>query len=138
FRRMNEINALSAFLIGRLAAAKMEDHQGRIVNMASRAYLGATNYVHYVASKSALVGITRAMAMELAPRGILVNAIAPGAIDTPLLDAWGQERRAALASQQPLGRLGSPEDVARAVSFLGSEENRYINGQVLLVDGGKS
>lgn len=138
FRRINEINALSGFLIGRLAAAKMQDDRGRIVNIASRAYLGAQHYVHYVASKAALVGITRAMAMELASRGILVNAIAPGAIDTPMLDAWGPQRRAALAAQQPLGRLGSPQDIARAVSFLGSEENRYISGQVLLVDGGKS
>lgn len=138
FRRLHEINALPAFILSRLAARKMPRGSGRIVNMASRAYLGARHYVHYVSSKAAVVGITRALAMELAEKDIMVNAIAPGAIDTPMLDAWGQEKRAGLAAQQPLGRLGAPEDIAYAVSFLVSPRNRYISGQVLLVDGGKS
>ena len=76
----------------------------KIVNIASRAYLGARNHAHYVASKAALVGLTRAMAMELAPRGILVNAVAPGLVDTPILRALSPERLAAQLALQPTGR----------------------------------
>jgi 3-oxoacyl-[acyl-carrier protein] reductase len=78
------------------------------------------------------------MAMELAPRGILVNAVAPGLIDTPLLKALTPERLAAQLALQPTGKAGRPEDIANAVSFLAAPRTDFITGQVLLVDGGKS
>ena len=137
FRRLYEINLVAITTLTQEAALKMEDG-ARIVNITSRAYLGAKNHPHYVASKAALVGYTRASAMELAPRGILVNAIAPGLIDTPILQALTPERLAAQLSLQPTGKAGRPEDIAHAVSFLVSPTMGFITGQVLFVDGGKS
>ncbi|SEB05834.1 SDR family NAD(P)-dependent oxidoreductase [Variovorax sp. YR216] len=137
FRRAYEINTIAAATLTQEVARRMPDG-GRIVNIASRAYIGARNHPHYVASKAAIVGYTRASAMELASRGILVNAIAPGLIDTPLLRALTPERMAAQLALQPTGKAGRPEDIARAVSFLVSPEMGFITGQVLFVDGGKS
>jgi 3-oxoacyl-[acyl-carrier protein] reductase len=137
FRRAYEINLIAAATLTQEAVRRMPDG-GRIVNIASRAYLGARNHPHYVASKAAIVGYTRASAMELAPRKILVNAIAPGLIDTPILRALTPERLAAQLALQPTGQAGRPEDIARAVSFLVSPDMGFITGQVLFVDGGKS
>lgn len=137
FRRMFDINVIGMFVLARGAAARMTS-SGRIVNIASRAYLGAVDYAHYVSSKAAVVGLTRALALELAPRGVLVNAIAPGVIDTPILAAWSDEARAKLATAQPVGRLGRPEDIAAMVSFLASAKTEFITGQTILVDGGRS
>lgn len=137
FRRMYELNLIAAATLTQCAAARMSTG-GKIVNIASRAYLGARHHAHYVASKAALVGYTRASAMELAPRGILVNAIAPGLIDTPMLRALTPERLAAQLALQPTGKAGTPEDIANAVSFLASPGMSFITGQVLFVDGGKS
>ena len=137
FRRMYEVNLLAVATLTQEAARKMADG-ARIVNIASRAYLGAKNHPHYVASKAALVGYTRASAMELAPRGIMVNAIAPGLIDTPLLRALTPERLAAQLALQPTGAAGRPEDIANAVAFFASPSTGFVTGQVLFVDGGKS
>lgn len=137
FRRAYEINLIAAATLTQEAARRMPEG-GRIVNIASRAYLGARNHPHYVASKAAIVGYTRASAMELAPRGILVNAIAPGLIDTPILRALTPERLAAQLALQPTGKAGRTEDIAQAVSFLVSPLTGFITGQVLFVDGGKS
>ncbi|MFH0133822.1 SDR family NAD(P)-dependent oxidoreductase [Variovorax sp. VaC1] len=137
FRRMYEVNLLAVATLTQEAARKMTDG-ARIVNIASRAYLGAKNHAHYVASKAALVGYTRASAMELAPRGIMVNAIAPGLIDTPLLRALSPERLAAQLALQPTGAAGRPEDIAHAVAFFASPSTCFVTGQVLFVDGGKS
>ncbi|MBS0499343.1 MAG: SDR family oxidoreductase [Burkholderiaceae bacterium] len=137
FRRAYEVNLIAAATLSQEVARRMPDG-GRIVNIASRAYLGARNHPHYVASKAALVGYTRASAMELAPRGILVNAIAPGLIDTPILRALTPERLAAQLALQPTGKAGRPEDIAQAVAFLVSPQMGFITGQVLFVDGGKS
>lgn len=137
FRRAYEINLIAVATMTQETVKKMADG-GRIVNIASRAYLGAKNHPHYVASKAALVGYTRASAMELAARGILVNAIAPGLIDTPILRALTPDRLAAQLALQPTGQAGRPEDIAQAVSFLVSPQTGFITGQVLFVDGGKS
>lgn len=137
FRRAYEINLIAVATLTQETVKKMADG-GRIVNIASRAYLGAKNHPHYVASKAALVGYTRASAMELAARGILVNAIAPGLIDTPILRALTPDRLAAQLALQPTGQAGRPEDIAQAVSFLVSPQTGFITGQVLFVDGGKS
>jgi 3-oxoacyl-[acyl-carrier protein] reductase len=137
FRRVYEINLISVATMTQEVAKRMRDG-GRIVNIASRAYLGAKNHPHYVASKAAVVGYTRASAMELAPRGILVNAIAPGLIDTPMLSALTPERMAQQVALQPTGKAGTPRDIAHAVSFLVDPNTSFITGQVLFLDGGKS
>ncbi|MDB5896272.1 MAG: short-chain dehydrogenase/reductase [Rhodoferax sp.] len=137
FRRAYEVNLIAVATLTQEAVRTMPEG-GRIVNIASRAYLGAKNHPHYVASKAAVVGYTRASAMELAPRGILVNAIAPGLIDTPILRALTPERLAQQLALQPTGKAGLPEDIAQAVSFLASPRTSFITGQVLFVDGGKS
>lgn len=137
YRRAYEVNLIAAATLTQAVAPRMPEG-GRIVNIASRAYLGARNHPHYVASKAALVGYTRASAMELASRGISVNAIAPGLIDTPILRALTPERLAAQLALQPTGKAGRPEDVAQAVAFFASPATGFITGQVLFVDGGKS
>ncbi|MDA7417271.1 SDR family NAD(P)-dependent oxidoreductase [Xenophilus arseniciresistens] len=137
FRRAYEVNLIAVATLTQEVAKTMPEG-GRIVNIASRAYLGAKNHPHYVASKAAVVGYTRASAMELAHRGILVNAIAPGLIDTPILRALTPERLAAQLALQPTGKAGRPEDIAQAVAFLVSPQTGFITGQVLFVDGGKS
>lgn len=137
FRRAYEINLVALFSLSQTAAARMGP-SAKIVNIASRAFLGARHHAHYVASKAAVVGLTRAMAMELAEKGILVNAVAPGLIDTPILQALTPERLQAQLALQPTGRAGRPEDIANAVAFLAAPDMDFITGQVLMVDGGKS
>src|SRR6218665_1360029 len=137
FRRAYEINLIAVATLTQASVQRMPGG-GRIVNIASRAYLGARNHPHYVASKAALVGYPRASALELAPRGILVNAIAPGLIATPMLRALSPARLRAQLALQPTGQAGRPEDIAQAVSFLVAPQTGFITGQVLLVDGGKS
>lgn len=137
FREAFEINAIGTFVVAQEGARRMRNG-GRIVNIASRSFAGAPQMAHYVASKTAVVGLTRAMAIDLSPRDIRVNAVAPGVVDTEMLRYMTPERQKLMLSLQLLGRVGQPEDIARAVSFLASPENRYITGQVLVVDGGRS
>ena len=137
FREAFDINAVGTFIVAQEGARRMRNG-GRIVNIASRSFAGAPQMAHYAASKTAVVGLTRAMAIDLSPRGIRVNAVAPGVVDTDMLHYMTPERQQMMLSLQLLGRIGQPQDIARAVSFLASPENRYITGQVLIVDGGRS
>lgn len=137
FEVMLGVNVVGSFVVAQEVLKRMPDG-GRIVHIASRAVLGQRNNAHYAASKSALIGLTRTMAMELGPRGITVNAIAPGLIDTPMLGGLSEARRAELIRLQPTGRMGTPEDIAHAAAFLASPASGFITGHVLFVDGGKS
>lgn len=137
FRENFDINTVGTFIVAQEGARRMRNG-GRMVNIASRSFAGASQMAHYVASKAAVVGLTRAMAIDLSPRDIRVNAVAPGVVDTEMLHYMTPERQAEMLSLQLLGRIGQPEDIARAVAFLASKDNRYITGQVLIVDGGRS
>lgn len=115
----------------------MKRRSGRVINITSVVGLvGNRGQANYAASKAGLIGLTKSIAKELASRNVLVNAVAPGYIQTDLTSGLGQEARDALSAQIPLGRLGTPEDLAPVVLFLASEGASYITGQVLVVDGG--
>lgn len=110
---------------------------GKIVNVSSIwGIRGASCEVHYSAAKAAVIGMTKALAKEVAPSGICVNCVAPGVIDTEMLSCFDETTKAALAEETPLGRLGTPEDIARAILFFASAQSDFITGQVLTADGG--
>lgn len=111
---------------------------GKIINIGSRAYLGSPRHAHYVASKAAVIGLTRTMALELRSRQITINAVAPGPVRTPILEGRSKENLARLAADYPGGRLPEAEDIAQAVAFFADPATRFITGQVLLIDGGRS
>jgi 3-oxoacyl-[acyl-carrier protein] reductase len=120
------------------AAARTMAAGGAIVNVASDlGQIGAAALVHYSASKGGVIALTRALARELAPRGIRVNAVAPGAIHTPMLDAFPPDYERTEVAFYPLGRFGEPEEVAAAVAFLASDDASYFVGQVLNPNGGE-
>ncbi len=132
------INLKGAFTCTKIVSkVMMQQRYGRIINMAS--VVGVTGNVgqaNYSASKAGLIGLTKTAAKELAPRGITVNAIAPGFIETDMTASLSEKARNAMLSQVPLGRAGQPEDIAAAVVFLASESASYITGQVIHVSGG--
>lgn len=138
WRRMFAVHADGAFhTIQAVLPHMLHEKAGGIVNISSIWGLrGASCEVAYAASKAAVIGLTRSLAMELAPSHIRVNCVAPGVIETDMVKGLGEETIASLADQTPAGRLGTPEDVAKAVAFLLREDADFITGQVLTVDGG--
>jgi len=136
--RVINVNLKSVFLCTKAVIRHMTAKRwGRIINMASIVGIaGNVGQANYASAKAGIIGFTKTIAKEVASRGITVNAIAPGFIDTPmtqqLKESWIQE----IKKRIPLGYLGTPRDVAEAVAFLASEEARYITGHVLNVDGG--
>lgn len=138
FEQVLDVNLKAAFLCMQQAAKiMMRQRYGRIINIASVAgQLGTFGQANYAASKAALIGLTKTAARELAARQITVNAVAPGFIDAGLTRSLTLEQREAFIAQVPLGRAGSPRDVALAVAFLVGDKADYITGQVLSVNGG--
>jgi len=115
----------------------IKQRSGRIINISSIAGLtGNAGQANYSASKAGLIGLTKTLARELASRGITVNAVAPGLIETDMTTVLSEEIRQGILQKIPLGKLGEPDDIAGAVAYLASPEAKYITGQVLTVDGG--
>ena len=136
--RIFAVNVNGAFhTIQAVLPHMLHEKAGCILNISSIWGLrGASCEVAYAASKAAVIGLTRSLAMELAPSHIRVNCVAPGVIETDMVRGLGEETLASLVDQTPAGRLGTPEDVARAVSFFLRDDADFITGQVLTVDGG--
>jgi len=133
------VNVRGTFLcMQRAAKQMMRKKSGRVISIASIVGLvGARGYSAYAASKAAVIGMSLAAAKELGPFGITVNVVAPGVIETDLIAGFSDEDRARLVADNPSGRLGTVDDVARAILSLASPGADYINGQVLSVDGGQ-
>lgn len=115
----------------------IDKKQGKIINISSIwGIAGASCEVHYSAAKAAVIGFTKALAKELAPSGICVNCVAPGVIKTDMLSGFDEDTLAALSEETPLGRLGTPEDIAETLLFLASDKADFITGQVISPNGG--
>lgn len=138
FDAVIDTNLKGAFHTIKVASRQMmKQRSGRIINISSvSGVLGNAGQANYSSSKAGLIGLTKTMARELASRGVTVNAVAPGFIETDMTNAMPEAVKDGVAGQIPLGYVGKPEDVAAAVSFLASEQAGYITGQVLCVDGG--
>ena len=137
WRRIFDVNVNGAFnTIQEVLPSMLHEHSGCIVNVSSIWGMhGASCEVTYSCTKHSLIGLTRSLAMELAPSGIRVNCVAPGVIETDMVKVLGEETLKDLAEQTPLGRLGKPEDIAAAVAYLASDKASFVTGQVLAVDG---
>lgn len=133
------INLKGPYLCCKAAAPHMmKQKDGRIVNISSRAYMGNKGQANYSSSKGGLISLTRTLALEMGGFGIRVNAVAPGLIDTPLVQGLRPDVIERLVAAQPTKTMGSPEDIANAVLFLACDEAGFITGEVIHVDGGKS
>jgi len=133
-----DTNLKGAFnFVQALMRPMIKQRSGRIINISSvSGLIGNAGQANYSASKAGLIGLTKSLARELASRGITVNAIAPGLIETDMTGVLSEEVRQAILQKIPLGKLGQPDDIAAAVAYLASAEAKYITGQVLAVDGG--
>ena len=138
FDTMMSSNVKSVFNCSRAVLPLMiHEKWGRIINISSMwGVCGASCEVHYSASKAAVIGLTKALAKEVGPSGITVNCVAPGLIDTPMNGNLDEDTISALCEETPVGRIGTPEDVAKAVLFLADESASFVTGQILGVDGG--
>ena len=140
FNQVIDTNLKGAFFMSKYAAQVMlKKRYGRIVNITSVVGIGGNaGQANYSASKAGMIGLTKSLAKELGRKGILVNAVAPGFVDTEMTDKLSDKVKESILNQIVVGCMASPKDIARAVEFLSVEENRYITGQVISVDGGMS
>lgn len=138
FDQVIDTNLKGTFLCMKaISRQMMKQRSGRIINVASIVGVsGNPGQANYVAAKAGVIGLTKSVAQELASRNILVNAVAPGFISTDMTDALTEEQQAAILSLIPLAKLGTPEDVAKVVRFLASNDANYITGQTIHIDGG--
>ena len=140
FTSVLDINLKGTFhTIKHLSRAFLKQRSGRIINISSvSGIMGNAGQANYSASKAGIIGLTKSIARELAPRGITVNAIAPGFVDTDMTNDFSDGLKEGMLNQIPLHRFAKPEEIASAVVFLASDNAAYITGQVLAVDGGMS
>lgn len=139
FDMVMNVNLKGTWLMCREAAKIMrKQNGGRIINIASRAWLGNRGQSNYSASKAGVIALTRVLALELGKYNVSVNAVAPGLIETPLTQNLKQEVLQKLIEAQPTKEMGSPDAVANMVAFLAAEQTKFITGQTIYVDGGKS
>jgi NAD(P)-dependent dehydrogenase (short-subunit alcohol dehydrogenase family) len=138
FDEMFDLNVKGYFFCARRAAPALEQSgHGAIINISSvHGRRGSPNHVAYAATKGAVTGLTQTLSIELAPRGIRVNAIGPGVIEVPRYHGWPGYARETMGARIPLGRVGLPPDIATVASFLASDAAGYLTGQVIYVDGG--
>ena len=138
FSRVVDINLKGTFnCIRHVSRMMLKQRSGRIISLSSVVGLrGNAGQANYAASKAGIIGMTKSAARELASRGITVNAVAPGFIETEMTAVLSEEVKKATAAQIPLGHFGKPEDIAKTVAFLASDDAAYITGQVIQVDGG--
>jgi len=138
WRAMLDTNLTGAFYACRAVLPDMISRRyGRIINVGSIwGQVGASCEVHYSAAKAGLIGLTKALAKEVAPSGVTVNCICPGVIETDMLSSFTKDDLAALAEETPVGRLGTPEDIARSVLWLADPKSGFTTGQIIGVNGG--
>lgn len=138
FTEVIDINLVGTFNVTKNVISHMiKAHSGKIINISSVVGIaGNAGQTNYSASKAGIIGFTKSLAKEVASRGILVNAVAPGFIETGMTDVLKEEIKEEISKTIPLKRIGSPKDVANLVKFLASDESSYITGQVINVDGG--
>ena len=137
FKAMYEVNVVGTFVMAQEAVKAMK-RGGRIINVASRAYLAGYAHAPYITSKAGTVGLTRGMAIDLAEKGIFVNAIAPGLIETDMFRSLTPERQQELIAKQPTKTVGQPEDIANGIAFFADPRTKNVTGQILTLDGGRS